>query len=315
MRFAIDLFHFLWLLSGAFFLFVAGLFSPKPSRRSVEDAKSIIDWTAHFVAPAADKVIDYMVATRLFEKHFKGGTLLDIGFGAGRFEACVFREAIERGLKADGIDYEVEMESSLAAFKSRSWVAQAWKRSFDETGLPDASYDFLFSNNAIMASRNIGVTLRELARIAKPGGIFQFNLSTRRNCEFTYIFYVALWTILLNKRKADEWRERARTRINGYWNVEEASAALDAAGWEIVEIYPYLSGFYSISSFLFFYPAYQWFWTYESHGGAPFYYSFMKSAWTAWLSKALPMNLEPASTIRQADEAMKFYVVARRKGA
>lgn len=310
-----DIFIFLWALLGSIMLFFTGILrfsrQPRDRRAAVND---IISWTSRFFAPAPEKVQDYIIATHLFNEYFQNGPLLDIGFGAGRFEEHALKKAIDSSAAIDGIDIEAELESSLAAFKGKKWVRNAWNRSFNDTGIESETYNYLFSNNALMASSDLQVTLDELYRIAKPEAILQFNLLTTKHCKMIYIAPIIFFKFVGMRKKAQEWEEFSRKRVKNYIDPQQTLVLLENSGWKVIKIIPYGSNFLSKCNFVFYYPAYHWFWPYETGGmPKPFYYPVMHCILRYFLKLMLPMFIAGKIQSSSLSDASKIYYIAKKE--
>lgn len=106
----------------------------------------------------------------------KNSTILDFGCGAGSF-VYQFRDA---GFQACGFDIHDYLE--LRKPEDRRWFQIAQTDSTDKSIMsldwssyrlpyPDATFDFILSNQTLEHVLDLHVVLRELARVMKPGGI------------------------------------------------------------------------------------------------------------------------------------------------
>lgn len=308
----LDFICFFWLLCGLAIFGIVGLFLPRPKKEMAYRAREILKWTSNYVAPGSEKVLDLEIARALVEKYFSKGPVIDIAFGAGRFEEHALGPIIEKKGLIDGIDLESQQESSVEVMKHRPWVRNAWKKSYLVTGLPPGSYNFAFCNNGLTASDKLQEAFKEIRRITEDGGIFVFNMTTNNARRNTYLLFIFLNSMLLRFDKVRYWKEKAKSRLGCYFDSDELQQMLARSGWSVVETRRYLQGIYMYWHYLFNFPAYHRFFNYETTGNAPRYYSFMKKAWRSPFEKVALMHLAAASKAVNSGSAAKCYIVARK---
>ena len=94
-----------------------------------------------------------------------GGTVLDVATGTG----LVARELRRRGHRVTGLDQSTEM---LALARARFGEAvELVEASADAIPFPDGSFDHLTVTYLLRYVDDPGATLRELARVVRPGGV------------------------------------------------------------------------------------------------------------------------------------------------
>jgi demethylmenaquinone methyltransferase/2-methoxy-6-polyprenyl-1,4-benzoquinol methylase len=94
-----------------------------------------------------------------------GGTVLDVATGTG----LVARELRRRGHRVTGLDQSPEM---LALARARFGEAvELVEASADAIPFPDGSFDHLTVTYLLRYVDDPGATLRELARVVRPGGV------------------------------------------------------------------------------------------------------------------------------------------------
>jgi SAM-dependent methyltransferase len=102
----------------------------------------------------------------------RGQTLVDLACGTGGPSLWIAREA---GARLIGIDVS---EIAISEARNRALKLNLHDRvdyrrsSFEQTGLPSASVDGAFSVDALVYSSDIAATMREIARILRPGARF-----------------------------------------------------------------------------------------------------------------------------------------------
>lgn len=312
MKVAPDYLVFAWLMLGIGLAWIASiLFGKRPQNPAPFDG--VLSWTSNFVAPASEKVLDLKTARDMVASHYKHGAVLDVAFGAGRFEESALEPAIEKKAPIDGIDLELEHESSVSEMQKRPWVRKAMKRSYLATGIDSETYGFIFCNNGLMSTNQFPKALEELWRITEDGGTLVFNMTTRTAERWTYAFFIVLNMLLARKDKAREWRARASQRVGTHQSIEELTKTLNDAGWEVIESRQYLSGAYLKWHYLFNFPAYQHFFYYESTGDAPGRYKVMRSIWRPALEHVIKKLLDYGAS--PAKQGAKVYISARKVAA
>jgi 2-polyprenyl-3-methyl-5-hydroxy-6-metoxy-1,4-benzoquinol methylase len=108
----------------------------------------------------SDEAIYRMVAEALRKHHAGGGTLVDVGCGAGRLWPCV-RERFDRYVGVDAARYE-EFPADAEFHQVDLDAGRA--------SLPEACADVVASVETIEHLENPRAFMRELVRLVKPGG-------------------------------------------------------------------------------------------------------------------------------------------------
>ena len=94
-----------------------------------------------------------------------GGSVLDVATGTGLVAAGL----LERGLRVAGVDQSPEMlERARARFGDRVQLVEA---SAERLPFADASFDHLTFTYLLRYVEDPAATLRELARVVRPGGV------------------------------------------------------------------------------------------------------------------------------------------------
>lgn len=146
-------------------------------------AEQDVDSRARLSLGASDPAIYHMVARALDERRVSGEALLDVGCGGGHLRPFV-RERFARYVGIDVVHYE-------------DFPAEAEFERIDlNTGrvsLPDDAADVVVSVETIEHLENPRAFMRELVRLAKPGG---WILVTTPN----QLSLLSLMTLLIKKR-------------------------------------------------------------------------------------------------------------------
>lgn len=108
----------------------------------------------------SDAALYSMVAGALYERHAGGGTLLDVGCGAGRLWSCL-RGRFDRYVGIDAVRY--------AEFPAEAEFHQA-DLDAGRAFLPDACAEVVASVETIEHLENPRAFMRELVRLVKPDG-------------------------------------------------------------------------------------------------------------------------------------------------
>ena len=150
---------------------------------AVTYAEQDVEVRARLSLGASNPAIYTMVARALEEQHVSGELLLDVGCGGGQLHRFV-RERFSRYVGIDVVRYE-------------DFPAEAeFERSDLNTGrvsLPDNNADVVASVETIEHLENPRAFMRELVRLAKPGG---WILVTTPN----QLSLLSLLTLLIKKR-------------------------------------------------------------------------------------------------------------------
>lgn len=109
---------------------------------------------------ASDDAIYAMVARELQKRHRGGGTILDVACGAGRLFSFV-RNLCDRYMGADIVQYD--------SFPARTQFVKA-DLDVETVPLPDARAEIVVSVETIEHLENPRAFMRELTRLAAPGG-------------------------------------------------------------------------------------------------------------------------------------------------
>lgn len=280
--------RFLDVYGGLFRLFLWGRGHALTERQRFL-LETTLPWTVRFFSPALMKPLDIMVADHLLTTHDWDGPILDAGCGAARFANSLFSRQIG-SLPIDGLDLELELESNIESGK-RDILRSFHKCSFSETGLPGDSYGLIFSNNAVQASPDMDGALTEFHRLLKVGGVLVFNVTTPAH----------------EARLKPEWG-----RLPRYYGTEDIRAIVEAHSFQVIEIVPYNSGFFTDIDFARFVPAYKELWPYEVDPKAQRYgaiYTMLHGAVLPVL-RLLGGAYARAFTERGGVGATKLYVLA-----
>ena len=161
------------------------------------------------------------------------GTALDIGCGDGQLTR-ILRELVGARWRLVGVD----PDASEAAAALASGVYQSvHASSATAVSEPDAMFDFAFANSVLEHIPDLPATLRETARLLKPGGLLAATVPSphfhrllrgpsrfSRQCREGYLAEI----------------DRRLAHIN-YWSADRWCDELAAAGFSPPEIRGYLS--------------------------------------------------------------------------
>lgn len=142
-----------------------------------------VETRARLSLGASDAAIYAMVARALEERQVRGGVLLDVGCGGGHLWSFV-RERFARYIGIDAVRY--------ADFPAEAEFAQ----SDLDTGrapVPDNTADVVVSVETIEHLENPRAFMRELVRLAKPGGWIVVTTPNQ-------LSLLSLLTLLVKKR-------------------------------------------------------------------------------------------------------------------
>ncbi len=125
-----------------------------------------------------------------------GETVVDAGSGAG-FDALIAARMVGSGGRVVGIDMTPEMLSKARAGATEMGMMHVeFKEAFiEQLPLPDDFADVLISNGVLNLTLDKVDTLREWARVLKPGGRLQFgDILVSRQVPESALDDIALWT-------------------------------------------------------------------------------------------------------------------------
>jgi SAM-dependent methyltransferase len=273
--------------------------------------RSVFSWTAKWYAPPFEKVLDALVASQLVRSRLRGGLVLDVGCGAGRMGDILFKGFPAGAVQVDGLDKEVEVESSLRRFVEYPWSRNAVHADFSLTGLQERTYDLIFSNNAIHICQDRKKAFAEMARIAKPGGILLFNCYTPEKAA-------ALDATKARLREFDMGQFAGSIHsgiLSHYYDPASTAALLGDCGWEELQCHRYLNGTYADLYHLHYLP-YNLYWAYGT-GQSPLpdgyavFVEEIQSLMLEYLLREAPQQCRRAMT--DAREGCKMYVIARKR--
>ncbi len=125
-----------------------------------------------------------------------GETVVDAGSGAG-FDALIAAQMVGTGGRVVGIDMTAEMLDKARAGAAEMGMTHAEFREgyIEQLPFPDDFADVLISNGVLNLTLNKVNTLREWARVIKPGGRLQFgDIMVSRQVPESALDDIALWT-------------------------------------------------------------------------------------------------------------------------
>ncbi|MCZ6596790.1 MAG: methyltransferase domain-containing protein [Planctomycetota bacterium] len=153
-----------------------------------------------------------------------GERILDLGCGTGWATRILAQRA--PGAQAVGVDVSPKMIARADELHSLRIRARYDVGSFEELDFPEASFDRVFSMEAIYYAQDLDRALSELCRVLKPGGAAEIVVDYFADSPGT-----AVWGELLDVKMhflvADEWR-RAFERA-GFGDVT-TSRVIDRRG-------------------------------------------------------------------------------------
>jgi ubiquinone/menaquinone biosynthesis C-methylase UbiE len=226
---------------------------------SLEPVYEVMEWTKWY-APPIEKTIDILIARHLVNIYFKSGIVIDIACGAGRFGNSIFKDlSLTHKLIVDGLDLELEKESSLCNFLNYKWSANAFKTDYNNTGIKSDAYDFIFCNNSFFNSADIRTTLKEMARICKKNGMIICNFPTP-------LFAKGLDNLasILPSLNMEEFNSGISSRRFPYYiNPTDIKNILLETNWELEIAIEYMSDNYSDTYYKLYLP-YSLYWKYDT---------------------------------------------------
>ncbi len=162
---------------------------------------------------------------------FPEGLGLDLGCGDGQLTQVVLRQVGYRVIV--GVDpdpAEIALAERLGLYERLYTVAS------DRVPLPDATFDWVFSNSVLEHIDGIDAVLREVSRLLKPRGLFLFTVPSDG-------FHGCLRGPLLPWTSRDSYLKKLDARLahKRYWSEPEWSAALARHGLEVETVTSYLS--------------------------------------------------------------------------
>jgi ubiquinone/menaquinone biosynthesis C-methylase UbiE len=154
---------------------------------------------------------------------------LDLGCGDGHLMGILLSHVGPRDLTGTDID---PSETAMAAHTKiyRELVIAAG----DRIGLTDNHFDFVFSNSVLEHIGDIDATLREVARLLRPGGRFIFTVPGPD-------FHACLGGPAFGSRDAYLRTVDARCAHLRYWSADQWAEHLQSAGLTIAHHHAYLT--------------------------------------------------------------------------
>lgn len=147
------------------------------------------------------------------------GRGLDLGCGDGRLLGILLAAV---GQDGDIVGVDVDPSEARAARSSGHYV-RVHAASADAVPEMDASFDWVFSNSTLEHVGPIDATLREVARVLKPGGAFIFTVPSSD-------FHACLRGPLLGKRSAYVEALDRRCAHLRYWDDDTWRSKLADVG-------------------------------------------------------------------------------------
>ncbi|HEX7449127.1 MAG TPA: class I SAM-dependent methyltransferase [Pirellulales bacterium] len=161
------------------------------------------------------------------------GTALDLGCGDGQLTR-ILRDRARAQWRLVGVDPDPsEAAAALATGIYRSVHACG----ADGISEPDAAFDFAFANSVLEHIPDLPATLRETARLLKPGGLLAATVPS------PHFHRLLRGPGRFSRQSRESYLaelDRRLAHVN-YWSAEEWAEELTAAGFEPPEIRGYLS--------------------------------------------------------------------------
>jgi SAM-dependent methyltransferase len=166
------------------------------------------------------------------------GRVLDVGCGDG-FVTEVLASKLGSSWELIGVDPDPQ-EAELAS--RRPVYHRVLVRSASDTGEPAASYDIVLSNSALEHIPDIEATLREVARVLRPGGSFVFTVPSSSFSDWLGGPGLTGWAAEGTLDRAAYRRALDRRLVHlRYWSLEEWDRELARAGLRIAASSFYMS--------------------------------------------------------------------------
>jgi SAM-dependent methyltransferase len=179
--------------------------------------------------------MQHLLASGLLPRSGRG---LDLGCGDGGVTALVRQEARAdwRLVGVDSDPAEAELARGSGLYES---VVEA---DVSSTGLPDASFDFVFSNSVLEHVGALDAALREVGRVLRPGGELVFTVPSEffpRNLGTPGL----LGRLATGAGDVGAYRREIDRRLahRRYPSVEQWRSALGEAGLELVAASYYMA--------------------------------------------------------------------------
>lgn len=158
------------------------------------------------------------------------GRGIDIGCGDGRLLGVLI-EAINRHVEVVGIDVD---PWEVAAARATGHYETVHLTSADKIPERDSAFDWVLANSTLEHIEPIAGTLKEIARILRPGGRFIFTVPSHE-------FHACLRGPLFGSRRSYLSHVDTRCAHLRYWDEHQWRAELSGVGLELVAAFGYLT--------------------------------------------------------------------------
>ena len=178
-----------------------------------------------------------------------GGSAIDVATGTGEF-AIELAKAVGPEGKVVGVDFCREM-LDIAEEKCRGLCIELAEGNAQELPYPDDTFDLATIGFALRNVESVEKTLKEMVRVAKPGGrVISLEFTQPDNRLFRRIYYAYFFKILpivgglvSRSKEAYTYLPGSVVRFPGKMELKEI---MENAGLEDVEIYSLTGGIVAV---------------------------------------------------------------------
>ena len=154
----------------------------------------------------------------------QGLAVLDVGCGGG----LLAEEFAELGARVTGVDPSAaSLETARAHAQERGLDIEYRPAAGEELPFADASFDAVYCCDVLEHVEDVGATVREIARVLRPGGVFLYDTINRtRRSRLLMIKFAQDW-------EATRWAEPDLHDWDHFIRPRELESEMDSAGLEV----------------------------------------------------------------------------------
>lgn len=248
-----------WLLHAAKALYIAGsVFKPRASPDNQRTFQKILKWNARYFAPAVEKCLDAIVLRDIMRRKIRpGDRILFQAVNNARFEDDVLEGLDISSVFIDANDLAIQFDYDEKTLRDRKWINDILIGSYDDVAEPGRLYDAIICNNGYSATKNIGNTMLAQRKALKENGLLIFNLHFPLHVH-NIMAVNKLHSILkmdFGEYKRFGWIEKQR-EVNVGKDINQILDMAPEMGYRLLEVKPYLHGWYRAISNMFIWPIY-----------------------------------------------------------